>query len=75
MFKSLFDAAQNSTFKSPFTSVNCQSATPTSAPTSTAVVTPTLKDVAPRQLTRNHNIAAAAVAEGGKWDKSSWNHQ
>jgi len=66
MFKSLFDAAQNSTFKSPFTNVNCQAAPPASAPTSSAVVTPNLKDVTPRQLTPNHNIAAAAVAEGGK---------
>ncbi|EDW48680.1 phosphate carrier protein, mitochondrial [Drosophila sechellia] len=73
MFKSLFDAAQNSTFKSPFTSVNCQSATPTSAPTSSAVVTPTLRDVAPRQLTPNHNIAAAAVAEGDSCEFGS-NH-
>ncbi|XP_017073259.1 phosphate carrier protein, mitochondrial [Drosophila eugracilis] len=73
MFKSLFDAAQNSTFKSPFTNVNCQAATPASAPTSSAVVTPALKDVTPRQLTPHHSIAAAAVAEGDSCEFGS-NH-
>lgn len=67
MFKSLIDAAQNSTFRSPFTSVNCQAATPASVPAPSAVVTPALNDVSPRQLTPNHNIAAAAVAQGGKY--------
>lgn len=62
MFKSLFEAAQNSTFKSPFTSVNCQAATP--APS--CPVLPSAVDGPSRQLSPNHNFAAAAVAQGGK---------
>ncbi|KAH8279158.1 hypothetical protein KR026_002768 [Drosophila bipectinata] len=65
MFKSLFDAAQNSTFKSPFTSVNCQAATPAAAPAPSGVATPSFNDVSPRNLTPNHNIAAAAAAAQG----------
>lgn len=63
MFKSLFEAAQNSTFKSPFTSVNCQSPAP-----SVPVLPSAVDGSASRQLSPNHNFAAAAAAQGGKKD-------
>ncbi|EDW73738.1 uncharacterized protein Dwil_GK19533 [Drosophila willistoni] len=74
MFKSLFEAAQNSTFKSPFTSVNCQSAANPSEVVSTPSAVPArLNDVQPRQHSSHHNFAAAAVAEGDSCEFGS-NH-
>ncbi|SPP72930.1 phosphate carrier protein, mitochondrial [Drosophila guanche] len=69
MFKSLFESAQNSTFRSPFTSVNCQAATP--APSDLALANvgspavSSLDDVSPRKHSPNHNFAAAAAAPLG----------
>ncbi|XP_017835723.1 phosphate carrier protein, mitochondrial [Drosophila busckii] len=69
MFKSLIEAAQNSTFKSPFSSADCQAATP--APSTN--ITSFSNDVSSRQLAPNHNFAAAAAAQGDSCEFGS-NH-